>query len=315
MKRSACFLVTALILLSGCARALTAPLTPSLSGERSASVSEQTERLQPTAAHVGETEIQMQFGEVEVTALLDDSQTSRDFLSLLPLTLDMTRFYDREYAAHLGDAVISQEGEQIADFENGDVTYYVAGHALAVFFDGADRSDQSGLIRMGRITSDVEELAGLSGDAQVTITLAEQEGEANMTYDVSVFTNVEITDFDPAALTAEEQAVLCQQARYCQAMTEADTDTLRELVPEDATFTHMSGRQQTREEYFADIESGALRYFTIGMENPEVEVEGDRAAVTFTSVLNANAYGAQGTYRMHGTHHWELRDGAWRVAR
>ena len=85
--------------------------------------------------------------------------------------------------------------------------------------------------------------------------------------------------------------------------------------PEDATFTHMSGRQQTREEeYFADIENGNLRYFTIGIDSPVVTVDGDKASVTFTSVLNANAYGARGTYRMSGTHHWEKRDGEWVVA-
>lgn len=32
-------------------------------------------------------------------------------------------------------------------------------------------------------------------------------------------------------------------------MTDADIDTMRELVPEDMTFTHMSGRQQTREKW------------------------------------------------------------------
>ena len=132
-----------------------------------------------------------------------------------------------------------------------------------------------------------------------------------MTYNFSQFTNVEITGLAPTTLTVEEQAVLYQQARYCQAMTEADTDTLRELVSEDATFTHMSGHQQTREEYFADIESGGLQYFSIGIENPTVVVEGDNATVAFTSVLNADAYGARGTYRIAGTHYWELRDGAW----
>ncbi len=81
----------------------------------------------------------------------------------------------------------------------------------------------------------------------------------------------------------------------------------------DATFTHMSGRQQTREKYFADIENGNLRYFTIGIDSPVVIVDGDTASVTFTSVLNANAYGARGTYRMSGTHHWEKRDGEWCV--
>ena len=34
-------------------------------------------------------------------------------------------------------------------------------------------------------------------------------------------------------------------------------------------------------------------------------------SITFTSVLNANAYGARGTFRMKGTHHYKKRDGEW----
>ena len=130
-------------------------------------------------------------------------------------------------------------------------------------------------------------------------------------YDFSDFPNVELIGVDLSALDDDQLAVIYQQARYCQAMTDADTDTLREIVSPDAVFTHMSGRQQTREEYFADIESGALRYYTIGIDHPTVEVDGDAASITYTSVLNANAYGARGTFRMGGTHWFEKRDGAW----
>ena len=130
-------------------------------------------------------------------------------------------------------------------------------------------------------------------------------------YDFSDFPNVELIGVDLSALDDDQLAVLYQQARYCQAMTGADTDTLREIVSPDAVFTHMSGRQQTREEYFADIESGALRYYTIGIDHPTVEVDGGAASITYTSVLNANAYGARGTFRMGGTHWFEKQDGAW----
>lgn len=130
-------------------------------------------------------------------------------------------------------------------------------------------------------------------------------------YDTLRFPNVDITRLDLSSLTQEELAVPRQAARYCEAMTEADIDTMREIVSEEMVFTHMSGRQQTREEYFADVADGSLRYYTIGMEKPTVQVDGDRATVTYTSVLNANAYGARGTFRMKGTHHYEKRDGAW----
>lgn len=130
-------------------------------------------------------------------------------------------------------------------------------------------------------------------------------------YDFSSFANVDVTGVDLTVLSDEQLSVLWVQARYCQAMADADLPVLREVVSPGMTFTHMSGRQQTREEYFADIARGRLDYFNIGIENPTIEVSGDHAAVTFTSVLDANAYGARGVYRMHGTHAYERRDGKW----
>ena len=141
-----------------------------------------------------------------------------------------------------------------------------------------------------------------------TAALAEENG---MRYDFSSFTNVTLTGIDTSALNEDELSALYQAARYCQAMTEADIDAMREIVSEDMTFTHMSGMTQTREEYFADVADGSLTYYAIGMENPVVEVDGDMAMVTYTAALTANAYGARGTFRMKGTHCYQRIDGEW----
>lgn len=130
-------------------------------------------------------------------------------------------------------------------------------------------------------------------------------------FDFSIFRNVTITGIDTNSLSPKELSVLYTQAEYCQAMTDADIVKLREIVSEDKTFTHMSGMKQTRDEYFADIADGSLDYHTIGIEDPVIAVNGNSATITFTSVLNANAYGAIGTFRMKGTHHYESRNGKW----
>ncbi|MCR4951973.1 MAG: nuclear transport factor 2 family protein [Solobacterium sp.] len=136
-------------------------------------------------------------------------------------------------------------------------------------------------------------------------------GNEDMGYEFSQLTNVRITGINVSSLSEEELAVLYAQARYCQAMTDADIEVMRELVAEDKIYTHMSGRQQTREEYFADVADGSLNYFTIGIEDPVIRVNGNKAQITYTSILNANAYGARGTYRMKGTHCYEKRNGSW----
>ena len=151
-------------------------------------------------------------------------------------------------------------------------------------------------------------------NAQVNTAESDSDNETEVNevdLDFSVFNNVEVTGIDLSESSADERAVLYQQARYCQAMTEADTETMTEITSPDMIFTHMSGRQQTREEYFADIADGNLQYFTIGIENPVVNINGSYASVSYTSVLNANAYGARGTYRIDGTHWYEKQGENW----
>lgn len=151
-------------------------------------------------------------------------------------------------------------------------------------------------------------------NAQVNTAESDSDNETEVNevdLDFSVFNNVEVTGIDLSELSADEQAVLYQQTRYCQAMTEADTETMTEITSPDISFTHMSGRQQTREEYFADIADGNLQYFTIGIENPVVNINGSYASVSYTSILNANAYGARGTYRIDGTHWYEKQGKNW----
>jgi len=56
----------------------------------------------------------------------------------------------------------------------------------------------------------------------------EEETAETMEYDFKQFSNVSITGIDLSSLNEEELAVLYAQARYCQAMTDADIDTMRE---------------------------------------------------------------------------------------
>ena len=273
--------------------------------QETADAESETEQLQSDT-----TEIKLTFGNEIVFAMMDNSETTKAFLELLPLTLSMNRYGDREYYAPVSE--LPENGEDIPDFENGDITYFVSGKSLAIFFGNEGNSSQGGLIRMGKIASDLSVFETMEDNVSVTVEIADrQEGEVMQEYDFSVFDNVELIGVDLSAMSREQVEVLYQQARYCQAMTDADIDTMRELVPEDMTFTHMSGRQQTREEYFADVEDGSLRYFTIGIDSPVVEVDGYTASVTYTSVLNANAYGARGTYRMTGTHWFEKWQDKW----
>lgn len=117
------------------------------------------------------TDIRMTVGITVITATLDNSDTTQAFLATLPRTLAMNHYGGREYYGRL--ETLPENGEAIADFENGDVTYYPAGPSFAIFFAGADSSSQGGLICMGRITSDLSVFDMLGSTAEMFIEVAE----------------------------------------------------------------------------------------------------------------------------------------------
>ena len=112
-------------------------------------------------------------------------------------------------------------------------------------------------------------------------------------------------------LSSEEQEILNRYKEMQQAMVDKDIKKLREIVKDDTTFTHMSGRTQTREEYFADIESKALDYQSYTIENPVVTIDGNKATLKARVTLTANAYGAQGSYPFNVNAHFERIDNKW----
>jgi hypothetical protein len=91
-----------------------------------------------------------------VTATLIDSKTTRDFVSLLPLTLTMNDLFKREKFARLPRA-ISEEGQRTRTYEVGEIVYWSPGPDLAVFYRHDGQAIPSpGIIVIGRIDSGVE---------------------------------------------------------------------------------------------------------------------------------------------------------------
>ena len=109
----------------------------------------------------------------------------------------------------------------------------------------------------------------------------------------------------------DEAAVLAAYETIQQAMIDKDIDTLDRVILDGTTFTHMSGKTQTKEEYFADIRDGRLDYQSYTMENTKIVIDGDEATLTSRVVLTANAYGAQGSWPFNVTAHFTKIDGEW----
>jgi hypothetical protein len=110
---------------------------------------------QGTSAPQGRTmKIRLDVEGATITATLVDNATSRDFASLLPLTLTLTDYAATEKISDLPRKLSTEGAPPGIDPSVGDITYYAPWGNLALFY--RDFGYSNGLIKLGTIDSDIE---------------------------------------------------------------------------------------------------------------------------------------------------------------
>lgn len=118
-----------------------------------------------------QVELRLTVGGAVLRATMLDSETTRDFVSLLPLTLTLSDYAQTEKVSDLPRRLSTADAPEGVDPDVGDIAYYAPWGNLAIFY--RDFGYSSGLVKLGSIESGVDELAGKAGDFSVTIELAE----------------------------------------------------------------------------------------------------------------------------------------------
>ncbi len=90
---------------------------------------------------MGATRVQFTVGDTEIIVRIADNPTSRDFVSMLPLTLDFRDFNAMEKIGDLPRRLTTQ-GSTGGAPANGDLIYFVPWGNLGFFYD-AERRDAS----------------------------------------------------------------------------------------------------------------------------------------------------------------------------
>jgi hypothetical protein len=102
----------------------------------------------------------------ELTATLLDSNTTRDFVSLLPLTVTLEDYASTEKIHYLSRRLTTEGAPAGMDPSVGDIAYYAPWGNLAIFY--RDSGYASGLVPLGRIDGGV---GGFSGPGSVRATI------------------------------------------------------------------------------------------------------------------------------------------------
>ena len=115
--------------------------------------------------------IRIKVGDKVITATVADSETARDFVSVLPLQVSMNDLFGREKYGDLPKA-LSEKGPRQKRYEVGDVAYWSPDHQFAIYYHQDGESIPSpGIIPIARIDAGTEAF-NLPGPVKVTIERA-----------------------------------------------------------------------------------------------------------------------------------------------
>ncbi len=106
--------------------------------------------------------------QVDVT-ITQDNPTTRDFLSLLPLTIEFKEFNGREKIGY-PPREMATEGSPGQDPEDGDLIYFSPWGNLGFYYNAEGIGHDDRVIHLGTYDATPEQLAGLeAGDVTITV--------------------------------------------------------------------------------------------------------------------------------------------------
>ena len=184
MKIKRLFLSSILLLsivLSACSTGNGANSQPYTSSGTSQSASTATNEADSSTAQINTSDTQderylnLTFDGTDIfTAALIESPATEEFLTHLPLTLNMTDYLNREKHAGLPFSIAEENLTNIqTPYEIGDVIYYPPGPTFAMYYDHDGREISAGMEVIARLDdAGIAALAERSGAVEVTIELA-----------------------------------------------------------------------------------------------------------------------------------------------
>ncbi len=114
---------------------------------------------------------------------------------------------------------------------------------------------------------------------------------------------------EPSARVKE--GVLKAEEEWKAAVLKSDRSELEKLLAADLSYTHSSGKTQTKGQFIEDATGGATVYKSIEFENTKVRQYGNVAVITHAAVITTVQ---TGTSHLYLTEVWAQEEGRWQMA-
>ncbi|UII26333.1 hypothetical protein LVD15_24050 [Fulvivirga maritima] len=120
---------------------------------------------------MSETSIILKVGDTKINAVFNDSTTAKDLLNKLPYTVTLHR-YEFDYCGVIQEPLAYDESDKHNGWVNGDIC--LAGAYFTILYSGEEQSaSHTGLIRIGKVTDDLNKVKALSDEIELTVDVAQ----------------------------------------------------------------------------------------------------------------------------------------------
>lgn len=111
-----------------------------------------------------------------------------------------------------------------------------------------------------------------------------------------------------------DESIIAQIVRdETKAMINHDINTLQKIISPTAKLFHITGVEQSRDEWLRQIQIGRMHYFGSKEELFQVTVNGDHADVISRNQLDARIYGFRNTWPLQSQTQLEKINGQWLI--
>ena len=109
----------------------------------------------------------------------------------------------------------------------------------------------------------------------------------------------------------EESQVLATTRQLTELMIKRYTKAMNKIVDADFTLTHITGYVQSKVEWFKEIETERMKYYSCHEVNTSVEIIGNNATFIGQNLLDARIWGSRNTWRLQQTMQLKKINGHW----
>jgi len=120
---------------------------------------------------------------------------------------------------------------------------------------------------------------------------------------------------EPDLTDNNKSQILEVTRQLTQSMIDKDTSALDMILDSDFTLTHITGYVQPKSEWYSEIISERMKYYSYKEVKTAVEINGDKARFVGQNILDARIWGSRNNWHLQQTMQLEKRNGKWIILR